>query len=117
MGDIFGAPLAIEALLAFFLKLVFLGVWIFGWEKTSKGVHLASIWLVALGSTLSALWILIANSFMQHPVGYAIENGRAVMNDFGALLTIPTFGPNSRIPCFLALRPGRSSFWELALTI
>ena len=87
VGDIFGAPLAIEALLAFFLESVFLGVWIFGWEKTSKGIHLATIWLVAIGSTLSALWILIANSFMQHPVGYAVENGRAVMNDFGALLT------------------------------
>ncbi len=89
VGDIFGAPLAIEALLAFFLESVFLGVWIFGWEKLSKGAHLAAIWLVALGSNLSALWILIANSFMQHPVGYALENGRAVMNDFGALLANP----------------------------
>jgi len=89
VGDVFGAPLAIEALLAFFLESVFLGVWIFGWEKLSKGVHLAAIWLVAFGSNLSALWILIANSFMQHPVGFAIENGRAVMNDFGALLTNP----------------------------
>src|SRR5574339_319730 len=72
VGDIFGAPLAIEALLAFFLESVFLGVWIFGWEKLPKGTHLASIWLVALGSNISALWILIANSFMQNPVGYAI---------------------------------------------
>jgi cytochrome bd ubiquinol oxidase subunit I len=86
VGDIFGAPLAIEALLAFFLESVFLGVWIFGWEKVSKGAHLAAIWLVALGSNISALWILIANSFMQHPVGYTVENGRAIMNDFGALL-------------------------------
>jgi cytochrome bd ubiquinol oxidase subunit I len=83
------APLAIEALLAFFLESVFLGVWIFGWDKLSRGVHLASIWLVAIGSSLSALWILIANSFMQSPVGYAIENGRAVMTDFMALLTNP----------------------------
>jgi len=89
VGDVFGAPLAIEALLAFFLESVFLGVWIFGWDKLSKGVHLLSIWLAALGSNLSALWILIANSFMQHPVGYVIENGRAVMNDFGALLANP----------------------------
>lgn len=89
VGDIFGAPLAIEALLAFFLESVFLGVWIFGWDKVSKGAHLTAIWLVAAGSNISALWILIANSFMQHPVGYVIENGRAVMNDFGALLANP----------------------------
>jgi cytochrome d ubiquinol oxidase subunit I len=89
VGDIFGAPLAIEALLAFFLESVFLGVWIFGWDKLSKGAHLASIWLVTIGANISALWILIANSFMQHPVGYAIENGRAVMTDFGALLANP----------------------------
>src|SRR5512133_1488980 len=87
VGDVFGAPLAIEALLAFFLESVFLGVWIFGWEKISKGAHLAAIWLVALGANISALWILTANSFMQHPVGFEIENGRAVMNNFGALLT------------------------------
>ncbi len=72
VGDIFGAPLAIEALLAFFLESTFLGVWIFGWEKLSKKMHLAAIWLVAIGSNLSALWILIANSFMQQPVGYVI---------------------------------------------
>lgn len=89
VGDIFGAPLAIEALLAFFLESVFLGVWIFGWDILSRGAHLASIWLVAIGSTMSALWILVANSFMQHPVGFAIENGRAVMTDFFALLTNP----------------------------
>ncbi len=89
VGDVFGAPLAIEALLAFFLESVFLGVWIFGWEKLSKGMHLAAIWLVAIGANISALWILAANSFMQHPVGYAIENGRAVMTDFWALLANP----------------------------
>ena len=86
VGDIFGAPLAIEALLAFFLESTFLGVWIFGWDRLSKGLHLATIWLVAIGSNLSALWILIANSFMQHPVGYTIENGRAVLTDFGAVV-------------------------------
>ncbi len=90
VGDIFGAPLAIEALLAFFLESTFLGLWIFGWDKVSKGVHLAAIWLVALGSNISALWILIANSFMQQPIGYRIEGGRAVMEDFGALV----FNPN-----------------------
>lgn len=89
VGDVFGAPLAIEALLAFFLESTFLGLWVFGWEKLSKTVHLLAIWMVALGSNLSALWILIANSFMQQPVGYEIVNGRAVMTDFFALLTNP----------------------------
>jgi len=89
MGDIFGAPLAIEGLTSFFLESTFLGLWIFGWDKLSKKMHLATIWLVAIGSNLSALWILIANSFMQNPVGYAIENGRAVMTDFLALITNP----------------------------
>jgi cytochrome d ubiquinol oxidase subunit I len=86
VGDIFGAPLAIEALMAFFLESTFLGVWVFGWEKLPKKVHLAAIWLVAVGSNLSALWILIANSFMQQPVGYALRNGRAEMTDFWALV-------------------------------
>jgi len=89
MGDIFGAPLAIEALLAFYLESTFIGLWIFGWDKLSKNVHLAAAWLVAIGSNISALWILIANSFMQNPVGYAIENGRAVMTNFFALITNP----------------------------
>jgi cytochrome d ubiquinol oxidase subunit I len=89
MGDIFGAPLAIEALLAFYLESTFIGLWIFGWEKLSKKVHLTAAWMVAIGSNISALWILIANSFMQNPVGYGIENGRAVMTDFFALLTNP----------------------------
>lgn len=86
VGDIFGAPLAIEALLAFFLESTFLGIWIFGWERLSKGVHALAIWLVAIGSNLSALWILIANSFMQEPVGFTLRNGRAEMTDFFALL-------------------------------
>ncbi|OKP96755.1 cytochrome ubiquinol oxidase subunit I [Paenibacillus sp. P46E] len=87
VGDVFGAPLAIEALLAFFLESTFIGIWIFGWDKVSKRVHLVSIWLVALGTMLSAFWILLANSFMQHPVGFAINNGRAEMNDIWALIT------------------------------
>lgn len=87
VGDIFGAPLAIEALLAFYLESTFLGIWIFGWDKLPKALHAAVIWLVAIGSNLSALWILIANSFMQQPVGYTIRNGRAEMTDFFALLT------------------------------
>jgi cytochrome d ubiquinol oxidase subunit I len=89
VGDVFGAPLAIEALLAFFLESTFLGIWIFGWDRLPKAVHAATIWLVAIGSNLSALWILIANSFMQEPVGYALRNGRAEMTDFWALLTNP----------------------------
>ncbi len=89
VGDIFGAPLAIEALLAFFLESTFLGLWIFGWDKLPKKVHLACIWVVAFGSNLSALWILIANSFMQQPVGYVLANGRAEMNDFAALVFNP----------------------------
>lgn len=89
VGDIFGAPLAIEALLAFFLESTFLGVWIFGWDRLSKGMHAAAMWLVAIGTNISALWILVANSFMQQPVGYVLEAGRAQMNDFFALLLNP----------------------------
>ena len=92
VGDIFGAPLAIEALMAFFMESTFLGIWIFGWERAPKRLHLASIWLVALGSNLSALWILLANGFMQHPVGYdpaSVATGRLVLNDFFALITNP----------------------------
>jgi len=92
MGDIFGAPLAIEALLAFYLESTFIGIWVFGWDKVSKKMHLASAWLVAIASNISALWILIANSFMQHPQGYTLDpqTGRALMSDFGALV----FNPN-----------------------
>ena len=87
MGDIFGVPLALEALTAFYLESVFIGLWLFGWDRLSRKVHLLCIWLVAFASNLSALWILIANSFMQAPVGYVLRNGRAEMTDFVALLT------------------------------
>lgn len=87
VGDVFGAPLAIEALLAFFLESTFIGLWIFGWDRLSKKVHLLSIWLVFFGTLMSAFWILAANSFMQRPVGFEINNGRAEMNDFFALIT------------------------------
>ncbi len=87
MGDIFGVPLAIEALLAFFMESTFLGLWIFGWEKLSKKMHMATMWLVAIGSNLSAFWILTANSFMQQPAGYKIANGRAELTDFLAVVT------------------------------
>ena len=88
VGDIFGAPLAMEALIAFFLESTFLGLWIFGWDKLPRGVHLATIWALAIGSTLSAYFIIAANSWMQHPVGYKFnpETGRAEMNDFAAAL-------------------------------
>lgn len=87
VGDVFGAPLAVEALVAFFLESTFLGVWMFGWDKVSKRVHLLSIWLVVIGTTLSAFWILTANAFMQEPVGYTVRNGHAEMSSFGALIT------------------------------
>lgn len=89
VGDVFGAPLAIEALLAFFMESTFIGLWIFGWDRIPKKLHLASIWLVSIGTILSAFWILAANSFMQNPVGYVIQNGRAEMNDIVAVLTNP----------------------------
>jgi cytochrome d ubiquinol oxidase subunit I len=89
VGDVFGAPLAIEALLAFFLESTFLGLWIFGWERLSKKLHLLTIWMVAIGSNFSALWILIANSFMQEPLGYTMVNGHPVMSDFGSLISNP----------------------------
>ena len=87
VGDIFGAPLAIEATVAFFLESTFIGLWIFGWDKISKKAHALAIWLVALATNLSALWILLANGWMQHPVGYVLRNNRAEMVDFSAMLT------------------------------
>ncbi|HET6595502.1 MAG TPA: cytochrome ubiquinol oxidase subunit I [Anaerolineales bacterium] len=91
VGDIFGAPLAIEALMAFFLESTFLGIWIFGEGRVPKKVHLGAIWMVAIASNLSALWILLANGWMQHPVGYIINEvtGRAELVDFLALITNP----------------------------
>jgi cytochrome d ubiquinol oxidase subunit I len=89
VGDVFGAPLAIEALLAFFLESTFLGIWVFGWNRLSKGLHAMTMWMVAIGSNLSALWILIANSWMHEPVGYALQSGRAEMTNFFALLGNP----------------------------
>ena len=92
VGDIFGAPLAVEGLLAFFLESTFLGLWIFGWGRLSKRIHLATIWIAAIGATVSAYIILAANSWMQHPVGYAINpaSGRAELQDFLAVLTNST---------------------------
>jgi len=89
VGDIFGSLLAIEATLAFFLESTFIGIWIFGWKKLSPKAHAACIWLVAAASNISAYWILVANSWMQHPVGYVIRNGRAELADFWAIITQP----------------------------
>ncbi|MFA6001480.1 MAG: cytochrome ubiquinol oxidase subunit I [Thermoleophilia bacterium] len=89
VGDIFGAPLAIEATAAFFLESTFIGLWIFGWNRISPRLHAISIWVVAFATNLSALWILLANGWMQHPVGYVLANGRAEMVDFTAMVTNP----------------------------
>lgn len=85
MGDIFGSLLAIEALGFFFLESILLGVWIFGWRKISKRAHAIVMWLIAFASTGSAVWILTANAWMQHPVGYVIRNGRAELESFAAV--------------------------------
>jgi cytochrome bd ubiquinol oxidase subunit I len=92
VGDVFGAPLAIEGLLAFFVESTFLGLWIFGWDRLPKRIHLACIWLVSLGTLLSAYFILAANSWMQHPVGYRFNGGtgRAELTDFWAVMTNST---------------------------
>ena len=92
VGDIFGAPLAIEGLLAFFMESTFLGLWIFGWDRLPKKLHLACIWLASIGTLLSAYFILAANSWMQHPVGAVVNTarGRAELTDFGAVLTNST---------------------------
>ena len=86
VGDVFGSLLAIEATAAFFLESTLIGVWIFGWKKLSRKAHAAVMWLIAGASTLSAVWILIANSWMQHPVGYVIRNGRAELESFSAVV-------------------------------
>ena len=89
VGDVFGAPLAMEALAAFFVESTFLGLWIFGWDRLPKKIHLACIWAVAIATNLSAYFILAANSWMQHPVGttFNFETGRAEMTDIGAVLS------------------------------
>ncbi|MBT2509746.1 cytochrome ubiquinol oxidase subunit I [Streptomyces sp. ISL-98] len=92
VGDVFGAPLAFEALIAFFFESTFIGLWIFGWDKLPKKIHLACIWMVSIGTVLSAYFILAANSWMQHPVGYRFneERGRAELTDFWRVLTQDT---------------------------
>jgi cytochrome d ubiquinol oxidase subunit I len=102
VGDIFGAPLAMEGLLAFFLESTFLGIWIFGWDKLSKKMHLATIWLASFGTLFSAYFILAANAFMQHPVGYIYnaERGRVELTNIVAVLT-----QNTAVSTFLHTIP------------
>jgi cytochrome bd ubiquinol oxidase subunit I len=106
VGDVFGAPLAMEALLAFFLESTFIGLWIFGWSRLPKALHAACMWAVAVGTLLSAYFILAANSWMQHPVGYAVnpDRGRAELHSIWAVLsnstTLVTF-PHTITACFL----------------
>ena len=121
VGDVFGVPLAIEGLLAFFLEATFLGLWVFGWDRLPRLVHLGCIWLVAIGTQISAYVILMVNAWMQHPVGYRLHpvTGRVELTDFGALLTNPTAveaGLHTAAACFLtggALVAG-IGFWQLA---
>jgi cytochrome d ubiquinol oxidase subunit I len=93
VGDVFGGPLAMESLAAFALESTFLGLWLFGWDRLPRRVHLACIWMVSLGSVLSALFIMLANSWMQHPVGYAVNRttGLPELNNVWALFTNGTF--------------------------
>src|SRR5204862_3521488 len=92
VGNIFGAPLAMEGLVAFFLESTFLGLWLFGWDRLPRRVHLATIWAVSIGTMLSAMFILMANSWMQHPVGYRTSpSGQPVLNNIWALFVNPTF--------------------------
>ncbi|MBB5626205.1 cytochrome ubiquinol oxidase subunit I [Sphaerisporangium krabiense] len=92
VGDVFGAPLAMEGLIAFFMESTFLGLWIFGWDRLPRRLHLATIWLAATGTAISAYFILAANSWMQHPVGYRLDpvSGRAELTDIWAVLTNST---------------------------
>ncbi|NJP32762.1 cytochrome ubiquinol oxidase subunit I [Micromonospora thermarum] len=92
VGNVFGAPLAIETLVAFFLESTFLGMWIFGWHRLRRGVHLALLYGVAITAYASAFWIMVANSWLQNPVGYEVRDGIAHLTDFTALLTNPSLG-------------------------
>ncbi|MEU3645473.1 cytochrome ubiquinol oxidase subunit I [Lentzea sp. NPDC034063] len=90
-GDVFGAPLAMETLIAFFLESTFLGLWIFGWGRLNRWVHLSLLYLTALTAFASAFWIMAANGFLQHPVGYRVDGNVLRLDDFSALLSNPTF--------------------------
>ena len=118
VGNIFGAPLAMEGLAAFFLESTFLGLWLFGWDKLPRRIHLATIWLVFAGSVLSGAFIMAANSWMQHPVGYVMVNGKPQLNDIWALFTNPVFVWGYSKVVFVALTTGSVimlavSAWQL----
>ena len=106
VGDVFGAPLALEGILAFFFEAAFIGIWIFGWDRLPKGLHLASMWCVSAGTIMSAYFIIAANAFMQHPVGYEVNQakGRAELTDIWAVLTnkvaLAAF-PHTLFACFM----------------
>ncbi|SEH01645.1 cytochrome d ubiquinol oxidase subunit I [Nonomuraea solani] len=88
-GNVFGSALAIETLVAFFIESTFLGLWIFGWNKLNRWVHLALIWVVTLTAYASAFWIMVANGFLQNPVGHVLEGGHLRLADFGAMVANP----------------------------
>ncbi|VEF47553.1 cytochrome d ubiquinol oxidase, subunit I [Bacillus freudenreichii] len=119
VGDVFGPSLAVEGLLAFFMESTFIGLWVFGWDRLSKRVHLLSIWLVSIGTMLSAFWILTASSFMHHPVGYELVDGRAQMTDFFAILKNPHLWVQFPHTLFAAFSTGAFfvagvSIWKIA---
>ncbi|MGI5502875.1 cytochrome ubiquinol oxidase subunit I [Lentzea sp. CA-135723] len=105
-GDVFGAPLALETLIAFFLESTFLGLWIFGWGRLNRWVHLALLYATALTAFASAFWIMAANGFLQHPVGYRVDGDVLRLDDFGALLTNPTFTSALTHVVFAAITAG-----------
>src|SRR6516165_9384956 len=118
VGNVFGAPLAMEGLAAFFLESTFLGLWLFGWDKLPRRIHLLTIWAVSLGSVLSGAFIMAANSWMQHPVGYQMVNGKPQLNDIWALFTNPVFTWGYAKVLFAALTTGcmvmlAVSAWQL----
>jgi len=116
VGDVFGSLLAIEATVAFFLESTFIAVWAFGWKRLSPKAHAAAIWVVAIAANISAIWILTANAWMQHPVGYVIRNGRAELESFFAVITnsfaiheiLHTVGGAYILSCFVVM--GISAF-------
>ncbi|MFF5212002.1 cytochrome ubiquinol oxidase subunit I [Streptosporangium sp. NPDC000396] len=106
VGNVFGVPIALETLVAFFAEATFLGMWIFGWNRLPKWVHLALIWLVAVTAYVSAFWILVANAFLQHPVGYEMRDGQAYLTDFGALMSNTSLTDSLLHVVFAALLAG-----------
>src|ERR1700751_3599597 len=118
VGNVLGAPLAMEGLAAFFLESTFLGLWLFGWDRLSRRIHLLTIWALSLGSVLSGAFIMAANSWMQHPVGYVMVNGKPQLNDIWALFTNPVFVWGYTKVLFVALVTGATimlavSAWQL----